>query len=367
MLLTTILVFIIVFGLLVFFHEFGHFSLAKIFKVGVEEFGFGYPPKIFGIKKGKTLYSLNWIPLGGFCKIKGVVGGDQPLDKNKKTTPISDDSFIKRPIWQRASILIAGVVMNVFLCMILLSIGYLIGLPDQTTNLPATAQVTNPHLTIVSVAENSPAALASLASGDIIKQIGEQNIITAAQLTDYTKNHPQETVQLTILRADQEMPISVNLGALENDQVTLGVYLSESGTVRYPWYLAIYYGVKKSFIYLGYIVMAFYYLLKQLIFAGQVSADVAGPVGIALLINDVTKLGFIYILQFTALLSLNLAIFNLLPIPALDGGRLVFLVVEKIRHKPVSPKIENLIHNIGFILLIILVILVTFRDLGRFF
>ncbi len=361
--LITIIVLVLVLGLCIFVHELGHFGASRLFKVGVEEFGFGYPPRIFGLKKGKTLYSLNWIPLGGFCKIKGVVGGDQEGEAED-----GQDSFIGQAIWKRFVILSAGVVMNIILCAMLLSLGYMIGLPDSTEDISSKARISEEQLMISYILEDSPASQAKLKPGDIILGINNQTFSNIEELNTYNNSLENSEINLTVKRNAEQINTALTLETLEEtDKKGMGVLLSQTGTVSYPWYLAIYEGTKKTFVLLVYIVQAFYYLLKDLIFAGQVSESIAGPVGIAVLTSQAAQMGFIYVLQFTALLSLNLAIFNFLPFPALDGGRVIFLIIEKIKRKPVSQKIENLAHNLGFGLLIILLILVTFRDIGKLF
>jgi regulator of sigma E protease len=146
----------------------------------------------------------------------------------------------------------------------------------------------------------------------------------------------------------------------------VGIALSETGIVRYPWYLAIWQGFKMTFILIWAIITAFYELIKGLIYGHGVSADLAGPVGIATITGEVARMGFVYLMQFTALLSINLAVINFFPFPALDGGRFLFLIIEKIKRAPVKRELENLIHNIGFALLMILVLVVTFRDVAKF-
>lgn len=361
--LSTIIIFFIVFGILVFVHELGHFLAAKYFGVGVEEFGFGYPPKIFGIKKGKTVYSLNLLPLGGFCKIKGIVGGDQDntADSNSK------DSFEQKKIWQRAVILGSGVLMNFLLCVLLFSVGYLFGMPENTETLGYGAIVSARQVGIAYVEPNTPAARAGLLPGDLISSVDGMRFGEIDKLQAYEQGLGAQEITLEVRRQDELFTKKILLEKIApSNTIGMGVYLAETGTVRYPWYLAPWQGIKKTFNFTLYILQALYYLLKDLIIAGKVSNDISGPVGIAVMTNQVSKMGFIYILQFTALLSINLGIFNILPLPALDGGRILFLIIEKFRGKPVSQKIESLIHNLGFAALILLVILVTFKDLGRY-
>lgn len=365
--ITTIIVFIVVLGILVFVHELGHFTMAKIFGVGVEEFGFGFPPRLYGLKKGKTIYSLNWIPIGGFVKIKGVVGGDQAdeLDKKNKS---DKDNFINKPIWQRFAILFAGVFMNFILCGLLYSIGFMIGLPASLDGLPNSAVVANQKILIMEAVPDSPAAKAELIQGDAIVSVNDAKFQTIADLKKYLASYDNQEVKINIERTNQiiEKNILVTRTIANDNEPGIGVYLTESGTVSFPWYEAIYRGFKHTVILVGLIFKSLYDIVSNLFVGKSAGADFSGPIGIAVLTNQVTKMGFIYILQFAALLSINLAIFNLLPLPALDGGRLLFLIIEKIRGKSVNQKIENMVHNIGFAFLLLLILLVTFKDISKY-
>jgi len=345
-------------------HEFGHFIVAKICHVGVEEFGFGFPPRIFGWKKGKTIYSLNWIPIGGFVKIKGIVGADQDNTADAK----ANDSFMVKPIWQRFAILFAGVFMNFILCAGLFSIGYTVGFPSLLEDVPASAQIKNKHVAIMEVMPDTPANKADLQAGDIIEKINNQPVDSISDLKNSINQQEEgKNVNLIIDRKEQTIEKTVNITKIaDNNELGMGVYLTETGTVSFPWYEAIYRGCKQTILLVAMIFAALWDIIYSLITSGQSAVDFSGPIGIAVLTNEMTKLGFIYVLQFTALLSINLAIFNLLPLPALDGGRLLFLIIEKLRGRPTNQKIEAIIHNVGFALLILLVILVTFRDVSKY-
>lgn len=384
----TILLFIIILGLLVFSHELGHFLSAKKMGAGVEEFGFGFPPRFIGfqrftssgidqtkkIKKwriflgqnkskhpanltGGTIYSLNWIPIGGFVKIKGEQG-------DNKQAP---DSFGHKKIWQRTIILSSGVIMNFILAFAIISLGFMIGLPSAINDsLPATAHVKNQAIQIAEIQKDSPADKAGLKMGDYIVSVDGRAFTKVAQFQEYTRPQLNKTIKITVKRANESItqpltPIDLN----NNGQGVIGTWLVDTGNVSFPWYYSFWMGLKTTGAITWQIIVAFFQLLKNLIINQKISADIAGPVGIATITGQVAKLGFIYILQFTALLSINLAIINFLPFPALDGGRVLFLAIEKIRGKPVNQKIENMIHNIGFALLMGLVLLVTFRDITR--
>jgi len=370
----TIIAFILILGLLIFAHEFGHFITAKKMGVRVDEFGFGFPPRIFGWKKinGKrkffwgnkktksedTIYSLNWIPIGGFVKIKGEAG-------ERREDP---DSFAHKKIWQRGIILSAGVLMNIFLCFILLSVGFSLGLPQMLEeDISSLAQVKNRQIQIVSILENSPAQKAKLKSGDAILKIDDKKIDNIKDIQKYIGQREGKDISITIKRGDKKIQKTITPKIIKKGgQAKIGVGLVETGIVSYPWYLAIWQGLKTTIFLIWQMILALYTIIKNLILRSGVSLEIAGPVGIAVITGQVVNLGFIYVLQFVALLSLNLAIINFLPFPALDGGRILFLVIEKIRGKAVDQRIENLIHNIGFSLLIILIIFITYHDIVKF-
>lgn len=354
--LITLIVFIFILGLLVFVHEFGHFIAARKNGVKVEEFGFGFPPRIFGVKRGETIYSLNWIPLGGFVKIKGETG------EHKEDA----DSFAHKKIWQRALILAGGVLMNFVLAAVLLSFGFTIGLPQVVDGENHFAKVRDAKIQIVQILENTPAKEAGLEPGDTILSIDGKIFEKVEDIQEYTNQKIGEPMHFVFERNGQQIEKEIAPILLpETGKGGIGVGLLKSGLVSYPWYLALWKGIEATIFYGREIIVALCELIKNLIMTQRVAVDLSGPVGIAVLTGQVTRMGFIYLLQFTALLSVNLAIINFLPFPALDGGRILFLAVEKIRHKPVSPKIENLIHNIGFAILMILVLLVTYRDIVR--
>lgn len=367
MIILAIIVFIIIIGLLIFAHEFGHFITAKIMGVKVEEFGFGFPPRIFGIKKGETIYSLNWIPIGGFVKMLGQSDFDSKDHLETKKDP---RSFLSRKVWQRAIILASGVGMNFLLAAIIISIGFMIGLPSAIgEDIPAHAKVKDQKIQILMVEKDSPAENVGLKSGDAISSIDGIRFNTADQMRNYIIQNPGKNILVDVQRGSETEDLDVKLrDSFPEGQGPLGVSFAETGLVSFPWYLAIYNGFKATGELTVQIIIAFGKLIGGLVSTGKVAGAVAGPVGIAVLTSQATKLGFAYILQFTALLSINLAIINILPFPALDGGHLFFLVIEKVRggKGKKAIKIENFIHLIGFVVLIGLVILVTYRDIAKF-
>ena len=360
MILLTIIVFIIVLGLLVLVHELGHFVMAKRAGMKVDEFGFGFPPRIFGIKKGDTVYSVNAIPLGGFVKIVGEDGSDTQDPK----------SFGNKTGWQRFAVLVAGVTMNVIFAWVLISIGMGLGLPTVLADgeeLPSYAKLRDVRVGILEVAPDSPAAQAGVKVGDFITRIDGQDVasidhareitqIKGGQPTIYTIKHGDDFVEKTIIpRANPP-----------EGQGPLGVALGSVGFVSYPWYMAPIKGFEATVNILWLTLSAFGALIAGLFQGQNVGAALSGPVGIAVLTRDVTQLGIIYLLQFTAVLSINLAILNAMPFPALDGGRILFLAIEKIRRKKLNIKAEQYANAAGFALLILLMIFVTVKDVTRY-
>ena len=371
--LLTIAVFFLVLGLLVLVHELGHFLSARRFGVKAEEFGFGFPPRIAGVYKNKqgkwsrvwgdkqitnasdTIFSFNWIPLGGFVKIKGQDGETKDAD-----------SFSAQKIWKRSIILVAGVVMNIFLAAFIIIIGLMIGLPQILQDLPAQVKVKSSMIQIVEVMPNLPAAKADFKVGDVIVDINDQKFERYSQVQEFVDANQGKTLTYTIKRGQELIDKQVVPEIIkETGKGGIGIGIAEVGIVRYPWYLAIVEGFKSTFLLFWAIILGFIGLLGR-IFSGQnVSAEVAGPIGIATLTGQMMNMGWVYLLQFTAMLSLNLAVINILPIPALDGGRLVFLLIEKIKGKPVKQEVEAMIHNIFFILLLLLILFITFKDVAK--
>lgn len=357
MFITTLLIFIAVLAVLILIHELGHFLSARWMGVGVEEFGLGFPPRLVKlfVKKG-TIYSLNWIPFGGFVKIKGEQGENAQ----------DNDSFINKKVWQRLLIVSSGVIMNVILTIVLLSIGYSLGSPQiLSDDISPKAKVKNQEVQIIGVLPDTPAAQSGLEVGDVILSLDGQAVTKSSIFSDQIKEKKNSTVSLLIMRQDQKIIKEVALGqgiGVDGQDVVLGANLIQTGLVAYPWYEAIWVGVKSTGYMAKEILFSFGSLIRNLVVHHKAAVEVAGPVGIAVLTGEFARMGFIYLLQFVALLSLNLAIINFFPFPALDGGRFIFLLIEKVRGRPANQKIEAMIHNIGFIFLILLVLVVTYRD-----
>lgn len=363
---STAVLIIIVLGLLVLIHEIGHFVASKRLGVRVEEFGIGFPPKIWGKKIKSTLYSINWIPLGGFVRIKGVVGDSKEDDPTAKTQA---DSFRTQTFSKKFVILFAGIGMNILLAAILFAVTYMVGVQTERTQIRGGAIVQQEQLVITAITPNSAAAAADLRAGDVVIKFDGVAVEQAENFQTYIKNHKDTEVALEILRDQQIRQITLvprELTIDNNMYIGIGVGLLEIVQVRYPFLQSLWLGISTTFTLIGQIFVALFQIVQKIFMAEDVSADFTGPIGIAVMTKQVAQLGFVHLLQFVAILSVNLAIFNLLPIPALDGGRILFVIIEKLRRKSINEKIEGLVHTIGFSLLLILILLVTFKDINQF-
>ena len=356
--ISTIIIFVLVLGLLVFVHELGHFLMARKVGMKVEEFGIGFPPRLWSYQRGETRYSLNLIPLGGFVKIAGENGEEKDDPR----------SFINKKIWQIALVLIAGVSMNVFLAYFIMIYAFTSGLPHIIEgDLPARARIADQHVQILEIAADSPAAEAGLIPGDVLLAIDDQELVDDEFLQSYIKEKDGAEVSLTYVRNKQQRNIEMTPRLISAaDYPVLGVVVAKTALVSYPWYISIWEALKNTFFLLWNILSLFGVLLYNLISRGTLSVDFSGPLGIAVMTGQVVDLGFSYLMRFVAILSLNLAIINIIPFPALDGGKLLFLLIEKLKGSPVNQKYENLIHNFGFMFLMLLIVFITYRDVLKF-
>lgn len=371
--MTTAIIFIIILGILIFVHELGHFVTARRNGIKADEFGFGFPPRLFGFyrneQSGKTefvwgnkeistrntVYSFNWIPLGGFVRIKGENGNE----KNEA------DSFASKSAWVRIKVLAAGVIMNFVLAWALFSFGFMIGTPEAID--PNIAGGQSSKIQISQVIADSPASVMGLQVGDeILKKQNGIQFESVKNVQEHISVRKGQALELKIKRGDQVLNLQ---GVPREDAATgrglLGVSLVQTEIMKYSWYESLWKGMEAVFNLIILMLTALFEIIKNLIVGNGVAADVAGPVGIAMLTKQAATLGLIYVLNFIAILSVNLGIVNALPIPALDGGRILFILIEKIKGSPVTQKTEQLFHTVGFVLLILLMIAITFRDVAK--
>jgi regulator of sigma E protease len=370
----TLIIFLILLSVLVLIHEAGHYFASCMFGVKAEEFGYGLPPRILGFVKvgnrwkrvgskdrkeyANTIWSLNWLPIGGFVRIKGEQGeGERDAD-----------SFHHHPIWQRIVILSAGVGMNWILAAILISIGLMIGTPTVLSDLPAGADIRQHEISVMEILPGSPADKAGIKPNDIITRVADTPAQALEQTRSAIASHGTSTTSVTILRDHHELTLPITPVYLEQAKRNgFGVGLIETGVVSYQPIQAITNGVALTGQYTKDVVLSLVDLFRDIVKGGgETVSQVSGPVGIAVFTGRVAKQGIMPLIQFAAILSINLAVVNFLPIPALDGGRAVFLVVEALRRKPMNRKTEALVHNISFFILLAIILLVTIHDLARY-
>ncbi|OGO18644.1 MAG: hypothetical protein A2Z15_05545 [Chloroflexi bacterium RBG_16_50_11] len=343
-----IIIGIIIISIIAIVHELGHFFTARAFKVRVEEFGLGLPPRLIGKKWGQTIYSINAIPFGAFVKMAGEVDPDVP------------DSLASKKPYQRLIVLAAGSVMTIILAFLVLSVAFMV---------PHTA-VTEPVI-VKDIAPGSPAAMAGIAAGDRIISINGDALENVAYLIRKTQLNLGEETQLLIKHRDglEELVIVVPRWKPPEGQGAIGIVLDLEASARdrtvtrrgLPFWEAIPKGaaqlIEISVLYKeGLIAMI----------AGTAPAVLVGPVGIVQMAGEVAEAGLSPLLEFAAIISFILGIINFFPIPAVDGGRIVFVVLEWLRGgKRVSPRIEGLVHTIGFLLIIAVAIIITYQDILR--
>ena len=358
MILFSILVFIIILGLLIFVHELGHFVAAKRAGMKVEEFGFGFPPRLFGIRRGETMYSINWIPLGGFVKILGEDGGSN-----------DPRAFGNGKFSHRLVVLVAGVAMNFIFGWFLLFLGFaVIGIPLEVGSGAETgnARLTSEKITIVAVQPGSPAEYAGFKHGDTILAVDGKHFDKIEDMIVYTKTREGQTVTYQLERGKQVLerdvtprvnpPAGTGAVGFQPAKISIATY-PILDALKYSW---------MSFVNRVWLIFsAFGMLIAKLFSSGEVVGGLSGPVGIAVLTQDFARLGLVYLTQFAAVLSINLGVINAFPFPALDGGRILFLIIEKIRGAK-SLKLEQSANTLGFVLLLLLMVVITFHDVGKF-
>lgn len=371
----TIIIFALVLGLLVFVHELGHFLEARRNGIKAEEFGFGFPPRLIGavwnderkkydiitgnreVASPHTVYSLNWIPLGGFVRIKGENAdhGHEP------------DSFAVRPAGTRIRVLAAGVIMNFLFAWFLYTIIFSIGMPQQIEPEDR-GKFPGERVRITQVLKNTPAEHMGLELNDAVISVGGTSVQTAQDIIAAIRDRKGVETSVVVERGKETLSLT---GTPRVDypegEGALGVALVETAVVSYPWYQAVSEGALTTVRMAWAILEALGKMIGMLVGIGErTTLDLTGPVGIVYLTKQMSDMGFVYLLWFAALLSVNLGIFNILPIPALDGGRILFVLIEKVKGSPVGHEVENRIHQIGFLLLLLLMLFVTIRDFSQF-
>lgn len=361
--LFSIIIFIITLLILVLIHEFGHFLMARKFGIKVEEFGFGIPPRLWGKKIGDTIYSINWLPFGGFVRLLGEEADTVSTGRKK----LNKKDFRAKSVGQRITVVIAGILMNLILAWILFYI-VIIG-----QNFRVIYPVTKPGVYIIAVEQNFPAQKAGLQIGEKLISIDNQAVSSIDSVRNLIKSKNGAPITLTIADIDGNHPrqISITPKKLASGDILIGVIFSPIPFREYKTSSEkLFSGITYSFDLIRLTFVGLGTLSRDLFYGnfGQVSQSVSGPVGMAVITNDILSAGVAALLPYTwfvGIISLTLAIFNVLPIPALDGGRLLFLLIEAVTGKKVNEDTEQLIHQIGFVVLIGLALLVTYSDIHK--
>lgn len=360
-----IIIFLIVLLVLVLVHEFGHFYSAKKFGIRVDEFGFGFPPKLFGYKKGETEYTFNLFPLGGFVKIFG----ENPNEENING-PDAKRSIVNKPKYQQAIVLFAGVFANFILAWLLFSVGFMSGLPASVSS-EVKGMLSDVHLVITSVIPKSPAEIAGLKSGDkIISLMNDSEKVSNLNpetLKSFVISHGKKEMEIGYIRQNETEKFIKLTPVSTSGALMIGVSMDEIGIARMPFFTAFSEGLKFTWSVTKGTALGLYTLIVESLKGRGSLESITGPVGMVGIVGDAYQFGFVYLLSFAALISINLAIINLVPIPALDGGRLLFLLIEKIKGSRINPKFSNLTNTIGFVVLILLMLVVTFNDVVKLF
>lgn len=325
---------IFVFGLLILVHELGHYFVARLTGIKVLELAIGFGPKLIGWTKNDIDYSLRAIPLGGFCRLLG----ENPEEASEP------ESFPQQPLLSRAAVLLAGATMNLVLAIVIFFVifFFIVGVPNTDSSR------------IGYIVEDSPAEAVGLEAGDMITAIDSNPVEKWEDVLTLISAKPNEEIRLVIERegAVKELAVVTKVGPEENrGMIGIGPEIQKFSFIP---------SARFSLERFGTVIYSIFQVVT-----GQAPLDVAGPVGIIFVIGEVAQTGFVNLLLLTALISISLGIMNLLPIPALDGGRLFFLLVEAIRGKRIDPEKEGFIHFIGFALLIMLILFITYQDVLR--
>lgn len=369
----TIILFFAILVVLILVHEFGHFIVAKKSGIRVDEFGIGFPPKIYGKKFGETEYTVNWLPLGGFVKI----WGEDPTDADYQDTPENTRSFVAQPRYIQAAVLVAGVAMNILFAFLLYVVAYWIGMPTHVEENVPLSEYSSVELFVTGVLENSPAFETLKPNDEILalhttaSTLTKESGLTPKAVSEFISSSDGGTVTFDILRRGEPLAIEIQpeQGVLEDrpEVLAAGFSMSLVGIQDLSFFEAVIQASKRTTQALVDITLGLVTLLTGAFTGTSDFSQISGPVGIIGLVGDAAALGFIWILTFSAFISLNLAVINLFPFPALDGGRLVFVLIESIIRRPIKPILATRLNQFGMIALLTLMAIVTIQDVLKLF
>ncbi|MEK7661948.1 MAG: site-2 protease family protein [Patescibacteria group bacterium] len=361
----SVVLFLIVLAVLIISHEFGHFIAAKRSGVRVDEFAIGFPPKIYSWTRGETKYSINLLPFGGYVKIFGEDMNEEIPEGERGR------SFSGKKRIVQAMIVLSGVFFNFVLAWFLLSAGFLMGMPMPLGAVPKGAVFTEMGLTVAGVMKNSPAERAGLSVGDKVTALGtiyeKPKELTPEKVREFIAAHSGEKIAIVYgeRKGESKNAIVIPENGIVDGKSAIGVYFEMMGTVRLPIHLAIWEGAKETFKITEATAVEISKLIKNAFIGEADISALAGPIGIVSLVGAASHFGFAYLISFVALISVNLGILNLIPFPALDGGRALFIAIESVIRRPIPRGVSNTLNFIGFALLIALMLVVTYQDIAR--
>jgi len=329
---------VVIFGLLIFVHELGHFLVAKKAGIGVTEFAIGFGPRLLGWQAGETSYSLRLFPLGGFVRLVGQDPEESELE----------GSFQRQPIWRRFAVIISGPLMNLALAVVIFSLIYFafVGIP----NYQSTA--------VGGLLPGGRAMDVGLQPGDMLQNVAGEQVNDWPEVVKQINANPEKQITIDFERDGRRQTVQVT--PRRDPQTGLGLIGISPQTRLYAFFPSLQMGFSNTVRFLEFIGVSILQMLT-----GRIAPDVVGPVGIVQIVGEAARTGVVNLLSLAAIISVNLGLLNLLPIPALDGSKLLFLLLEAVRGRPVDPRKESFIHFVGFTVLILLMIVVAYRDLVR--
>lgn len=353
----TIVSFVLVLGVLIFIHEFGHYITAKNSDIMVSEFALGFGPKIISKKYGETVYSIRLIPLGGFCNMVGESPADDsmPADERELYEEVKKEGrlFTQKSAFKRLAVILMGPIMNFLLAILIFIISFaFFGVPTSTNNKAVLGEVI----------PEQPAAEAGLRANDIILEINQNEVDSWSEMSEFIKANTDKEITIKYKRKDQIETTAVTpILDEQSGRGIIGIYpklIREEASL----FTSISLGLKQSYQVFKMTILGFVQIFKD-----SSAEEIGGPIMIASIIGQAARVGILNVLNWTAIISINLGIINLFPFPALDGGRILFILIEIIRGKPIDPRKEGYIHLIGFAILMFLMIFIIYNDLMRTF